>query len=200
MPVRNRAVEGPEPVDIDVGARMRERRRALGLSQGDLAKAMGITFQQVQKYERGYNRVSASRLVQAARVLKTSAAWLIGEEMGALKADLLRQLTTIGALRLLAAYEAIPSPEARASLVELAAAQAYGDYDVEQLSAEAESRVIVELTPAKSELPPSRQQAKPAPQPEPEPEADIFPLENGVLKVTRQPAPRGAYERRELGR
>ena len=70
---------GPNPVDVEVGARIRARRRALRLSQSQLAEALGITFQQVQKYERGANRVSASMLVGIAQVLSTSVAELVGE-------------------------------------------------------------------------------------------------------------------------
>jgi transcriptional regulator with XRE-family HTH domain len=59
----------PNPVDVHVGDRIRRRRRALGISQDKLAEALGLTFQQVQKYERGANRVSASKLYQVARAL-----------------------------------------------------------------------------------------------------------------------------------
>lgn len=54
--------ETPHPIDIHVGRRVRSRRKQLGLSQERLAEALGLTFQQVQKYERGANRVSASKL------------------------------------------------------------------------------------------------------------------------------------------
>jgi transcriptional regulator with XRE-family HTH domain len=67
--------DGPHPVDLHVGLRIRNRRRELGLSQGDLARALGITFQQVQKYERGSNRVSASRLLETGAALQTSIAY-----------------------------------------------------------------------------------------------------------------------------
>lgn len=60
---------GPDPVDVHVGKRLRLRRALLGLSQEQLAAAVGVTFQQIQKYERGSNRVSASRLFDIARVL-----------------------------------------------------------------------------------------------------------------------------------
>ncbi len=60
----------PNPVDLHVGARVRMRRKFLGLSQSDLALALGLTFQQVQKYERGSNRISASKLHETARTLK----------------------------------------------------------------------------------------------------------------------------------
>ncbi len=59
----------PSPVDVHVGARVRIRRTLLGLSQTALGDALGLTFQQVQKYERGANRISSSRLYDLARVL-----------------------------------------------------------------------------------------------------------------------------------
>jgi len=60
---------GPDPVDVHVGKRLRLRRTLMGYSQEQLAAAVGVTFQQIQKYERGSNRVSASRLYDIARVL-----------------------------------------------------------------------------------------------------------------------------------
>jgi transcriptional regulator with XRE-family HTH domain len=65
----------PNPIDIHVGSRMRMRRMALGMSQEKLAKALGLTFQQVQKYEKGANRMGSSRLQQAADVLGVAAAF-----------------------------------------------------------------------------------------------------------------------------
>ena len=59
----------PNPVDVHVGSRVRLRRTLLGLSQEKLADAIGLTFQQVQKYERGANRIGASRLYELSRVL-----------------------------------------------------------------------------------------------------------------------------------
>lgn len=59
----------PNPVDLHVGARVRMRRKLLGVSQEKLADALGLTFQQVQKYERGANRISASKLFEIARFL-----------------------------------------------------------------------------------------------------------------------------------
>ena len=61
----------PNPVDLHVGARVRMRRRLAGVSQEKLAEALGLTFQQVQKYERGANRVSASKLYEIAAALQT---------------------------------------------------------------------------------------------------------------------------------
>ena len=66
---------GPNPVDLHVGARIRMRRKLLGVSQEWLADQLGLTFQQVQKYERGANRVSASKLYEIARALQTSVAY-----------------------------------------------------------------------------------------------------------------------------
>src|SRR3954468_15891485 len=59
----------PNPVDVHVGARVRLRRTLLGMSQEKLGEAIGLTFQQVQKYERGANRIGASRLWDLSRVL-----------------------------------------------------------------------------------------------------------------------------------
>lgn len=59
----------PDPIDVHVGGRLRLRRTLLGLSQTELARAVGLTFQQVQKYESGSNRVSASRLYHIAEAL-----------------------------------------------------------------------------------------------------------------------------------
>ncbi len=65
----------PDPVDAHVGTRLRMRRSLLGLSQEKLADAVGITFQQIQKYERGTNRVSASRLYQFSRILDVQVSY-----------------------------------------------------------------------------------------------------------------------------
>ncbi|MBB3066543.1 MULTISPECIES: helix-turn-helix domain-containing protein [Limibacillus] len=60
---------GPNPIDMHVGARVRLRRTLLGMSQEKLGEAIGLTFQQVQKYERGANRIGSSRLFDIARIL-----------------------------------------------------------------------------------------------------------------------------------
>lgn len=60
---------GPNPIDVHVGQRVRLRRRMLGMSQERLAAQLGLTFQQVQKYERGTNRISASKLFEIGRTL-----------------------------------------------------------------------------------------------------------------------------------
>lgn len=57
------------PIDVQVGVRMRQRRTLAGMSQGAMGKAIGLSFQQIQKYERGGNRISASRLYEFAKIL-----------------------------------------------------------------------------------------------------------------------------------
>lgn len=69
----------PNPVDVEVGRRIRLRRSLLGLSQSALADALGITFQQVQKYEKGVNRVGASRLQAIAQFLGTPVSSFFDE-------------------------------------------------------------------------------------------------------------------------
>ncbi|MBW4023522.1 MAG: helix-turn-helix transcriptional regulator [Proteobacteria bacterium] len=63
----------PSPIDVHVGARIRQRRTALGMSQEKLGDALNLTFQQIQKYERGANRVGASRLYDLCRVFDVTA-------------------------------------------------------------------------------------------------------------------------------
>ena len=69
----------PNPVDVHVGHRLRQRRVLVGLSQEKLARMVGITFQQVQKYERGANRIVASRLYELARVLDVPVSYFFQE-------------------------------------------------------------------------------------------------------------------------
>jgi transcriptional regulator with XRE-family HTH domain len=113
---------GPDPVDLAIGARVRMRRKSLSLSQGALAARIGVTFQQVQKYERGANRVSGSMLVAVAQALDTSVGWLVGEESegGGEAEALLQSLSVPGAQELLAAFTGIASAPARHALISLA--------------------------------------------------------------------------------
>ena len=71
----SRRGEGPNPIDVHVGAKLRQCRTLNGLSQEKLGEAVGITFQQLQKYERGANRISASRLFNLAQVLGVPVAF-----------------------------------------------------------------------------------------------------------------------------
>src|SRR5258708_23125221 len=69
----------PNPVDVHVGARVRLRRTLLGMSQEKLGEALGLTFQQVQKYERGTNRIGASRLFDLSRVLEVPVSFFFDD-------------------------------------------------------------------------------------------------------------------------
>jgi transcriptional regulator with XRE-family HTH domain len=69
----------PNPIDVHVGARIRLRRTLLGISQTALAETIGLTFQQVQKYEKGTNRVSSSRLVDVANALDVDVSYFFQE-------------------------------------------------------------------------------------------------------------------------
>lgn len=73
--MRDAADRSPNPVDLHVGSRIRMRRKILGVSQERLADSLGLTFQQVQKYERGSNRVSASKLYEIAATLQAQVAY-----------------------------------------------------------------------------------------------------------------------------
>lgn len=76
-----------DPIDVAVGARIRLLRKLRGLSQQALAESAGVTFQQIQKYEKGTNRVSSSRLHQIARVLKVAPTYFFEDPLadGAIK-------------------------------------------------------------------------------------------------------------------
>ena len=69
MPAGRRKQNAPHPVDVHVGARVRERRMSLGMSQPKLAAVLGIAYQQLYKYEQAKNRISASRLYELSKVL-----------------------------------------------------------------------------------------------------------------------------------
>lgn len=133
-PKSDGAVIGPDPIDVEVGGRIRARRIALGVSQTALAKALGLTFQQVQKYEKGANRVSASTLVKVARELGVSVAFLVGEETAPTPEAQVRPaaadvqatgeggLGAVGiaeALELIEVYGRISDPTVRRAMVQL---------------------------------------------------------------------------------
>jgi len=113
--------KSPDPLDVALGASVRIRRRTIGMSQEALAEQCGVSFQQIQKYENGANRISFSRLVQIARALKCRVTDLMdvldtpaGE--GEAEMDLLGRMRTPGAMELLTAYEKLPA-ESRSSLL-----------------------------------------------------------------------------------
>jgi len=111
----------PDPMDVALGAAVRIRRRTIGMSQEALAEQCNVSFQQIQKYENGANRISFSRLVQIARALRCRVVDLLDvldtpEHEGGADIDLLSRMRTPGALELLSAYERL-SPEGRTTLV-----------------------------------------------------------------------------------
>ena len=65
----------PDPVDVHVGGRLRQRRTLLGLSQGEIGARLGLSWQQIQKYERGTNRIGASRLYRLSKILGVSVTY-----------------------------------------------------------------------------------------------------------------------------
>ena len=125
----------PNPVDVHVGGRVRLRRTLLGLSQEKLGEAVGLTFQQIQKYERGANRIGASRLFEFSRILEVPVsfffddmpegqtivngriAWGLAEQpQTPLEPDPLTRRET---LELVRAYYRISDPSVRRRLFEL---------------------------------------------------------------------------------
>lgn len=121
--VVERSSKAPDPMDVALGAAVRIRRRTLGLSQEALAEQCGISFQQIQKYENGANRISFSRLVQIARALKCRVVDLMDvldtpDCETAADLDLLSRMRTPGAIELLAAFEQL-TPDSRTALVAL---------------------------------------------------------------------------------
>jgi transcriptional regulator with XRE-family HTH domain len=107
-----------------LGSRIRLRRRELGLSQEQLAHEVGITFQQVQKYEHGTNRVSFSRLVDIARALSCGVMDIVGDldtaKSSPLFSNQMVHLNETGAAELLEAYSAIASSRHRRAILNLA--------------------------------------------------------------------------------
>jgi transcriptional regulator with XRE-family HTH domain len=132
MPAARRGPKRPDSVDIEVGHLIRVQRLSRGLSQAELANEIGVTFQQVQKYEKGVNRVSMGRLTRIGRVLGVSVTYLLGATERATPttagspkeqadfAEAVGMLGRLGALRLLNAFANIPGepPELRESVVE----------------------------------------------------------------------------------
>jgi transcriptional regulator with XRE-family HTH domain len=128
----------PNPVDLHVGTRIRMRRKLLGISQERLADDLGLTFQQVQKYERGANRVSASKLYEIARSLKTSIAYFFegladpanpseGEDSG--EQSVHDFLMTPEGLELATSFPRVPQPRVRRRILELVRAMAEDEAD-----------------------------------------------------------------------
>ena len=120
-------IKSPDPVDIHVGQRVRARRKMLGLSQTQLGKELGVTFQQVQKYERGTNRIGSSRLFRMSTTLDVPVAYFFegaetklpgyNEAMGSLDGDAYERQET---QELVEAYYRIADPRIRKKVLGLA--------------------------------------------------------------------------------
>ena len=117
--------KAPLATDVIVGARMRLRRRELGLSQERLGEVLGITFQQIQKYEKGTNRVGASRLEALSRALDVPIGYFFeagdgAAAKGAVPGITLHAMRQPGVLDLLSAYSRIGDPALQMAVVTLA--------------------------------------------------------------------------------
>ena len=116
-----------DPFDIALGARIRARREELRITQAQLASAADVTFQQIQKYERGVNRVSASRLALIAAALQAHPAEFFGDSEASDDGDALTKLRRIhDGMPLAEAYLSM-QPDQRAALMMVARAFAAGD-------------------------------------------------------------------------
>ncbi len=122
--------KAPNPIDKHVGSRVRMRRMMLGMSQEKLGDALGLTFQQVQKYEKGSNRIGASRLQQISIILQVPVAFFFegaptpeGESFGLSEAPSPAYVTdflaTTDGLTLVKAFMRIRAPKLRRRIVEL---------------------------------------------------------------------------------
>ena len=119
-------MKSPDPVDVHVGARMRFRRMSVGMSQEALAARLGLTFQQVQKYEKAQNRIGASRLFRIAQALDVSVAFffegLEDQPSGASERETARPLEFVGSpegLQLNLAFSHISDTATRRKIVDL---------------------------------------------------------------------------------
>ncbi|HMK79898.1 MAG TPA: helix-turn-helix transcriptional regulator [Xanthobacteraceae bacterium] len=109
------------PHDVEVGQRIRARRMAKGMSQTELGNLLGVTFQQVQKYEKGVNRVGAGRLVRVAEALDVPVSFFFGatDPGGEDTREILGFLDTSYSLRLLRAFSRIPHSGVQRAVVDL---------------------------------------------------------------------------------
>ena len=129
---------GPNPIDRHVGLRIRMRRKELGISQERLAESIGLTFQQVQKYERAANRVSASKLWEVSRALSTNIGYFyegLPDFVPPVGADAPRDavqdfLMTSEGIELASIFPQIPRGKVRRRILDLVRALA-GEADAE---------------------------------------------------------------------
>ncbi len=116
---------GPHPVDVHVGSRVRLQRKLLGMSQTDLGNALGLTFQQIQKNERGTNRIGSSRLYLLCHVLDVSIEYFFeGLEEGVTASSEDDVMVKRETLKLVRAYYRIRDPNVRDAIRRMAFAMA----------------------------------------------------------------------------
>jgi transcriptional regulator with XRE-family HTH domain len=131
----------PNPIDIHVGSRVRLRRMMLSMSQEKLGESLGITFQQIQKYEKGTNRIGASRLQAIARVLQVPVSFFFEDAPGAPSdaggmsertqtSHVVDFLSSSEGLQLNRAFIRIKNPKLRRRVVDLVRVMAGEDSDV----------------------------------------------------------------------
>jgi transcriptional regulator with XRE-family HTH domain len=113
------ARSSPDPRDVDVGARVRIFRLKSGLSQEKVAAVLGVTFQQVQKYEKGTNRTAPSRLLVLAKLFKVPVAAFFGEDGNGKSNGVDLRVTTRQRLRILELLEKINSVKVEQHVVDL---------------------------------------------------------------------------------
>ncbi len=127
MPRHTVAKHGPHPVDAHVGSRVRLRRTLLGMNQTQLGAALGVTFQQLQKNERGMNRIGASRLWQLSQVLDVPVSYFFkGLDEGAKAWSSDDMLVGRETLELVRSYYRITDPTTRKCVRVLVAEVAQG--------------------------------------------------------------------------
>ena len=120
----------PNPVDVHVGSRVRTRRLLIGMNQETLARALGLTFQQVQKYEGGANRISASRLSQIAGILDVPISYFFsdieaaGAATSARDLEVRERMQRPETIELVRSYYAIADQRVRQQFLEMVKAAA----------------------------------------------------------------------------
>lgn len=114
-----RAPFNPEVADIAIGRRIRARRLAIGMGQDALARRLGVSPQQIHKYEQAQNRITGARLKVVAEALDVKVGWLLGED-GAPAEDALLHPAANETVEMAKVFAAIPSPEIRSALLALA--------------------------------------------------------------------------------
>jgi transcriptional regulator with XRE-family HTH domain len=139
FPGKKAARKVPNPIDTHVGSRVRMRRKMLKMTQEKLGNCLGITFQQVQKYEKGTNRISASRLQQAAHILQVPVPFFFEGAPGNLNSDrsavspayVNEFVSSSEGLRLIDAFIRIDKAKTRRRIVDLVRVIAGDDGDTD---------------------------------------------------------------------